>query len=277
MKNKLLLLGTALLVLMACPVFARDRKVAFPLRDALESDRVKKAVIEEVELYWGEQRQSEGILQHYGNFKAEQRTAILERTREEACEWALAGAIKKLQGAASRQKANAVVNITSALPFSPYRTSSDFDCAVGGFMVKVALRGDIVLLGPMSPETPKTVVQSNSDREQIIAVQKKLSDMGYITGEADGIVAQLQQFRKALARYQEDNGLRVTGEPDAETVEMLLSTGTTAKMGVADGISNQDAGSRNFNRLYKLYKDGAITEEEYTLLKEKALEKYSPQ
>ncbi|HEU5314463.1 MAG TPA: peptidoglycan-binding protein, partial [Candidatus Udaeobacter sp.] len=53
----------------------------------------------------------------------------------------------------------------------------------------------------------------------VSAVQSELAKLGYYDGEIDGTLG--DETEAALARYQEDRGLSVTGTVDAATLQSL--------------------------------------------------------
>lgn len=65
------------------------------------------------------------------------------------------------------------------------------------------------------------VAKGKGNPDQVIAkAQQKLSLLGYDPGTADGISG--EKTRNAIRKFQEDNGIPVTGETDKQTMEMLL-------------------------------------------------------
>jgi Putative peptidoglycan binding domain len=58
-----------------------------------------------------------------------------------------------------------------------------------------------------------------TNNSTVSAVQSKLAKLGYYNGEIDGTLG--DQTEAALARYQEDNDLSVTGTMDAATLQSL--------------------------------------------------------
>ena len=50
-------------------------------------------------------------------------------------------------------------------------------------------------------------------------IQKKLIDLGFLAGKADGVMG--KNSIEALKKFQQANGLAVTGKPDSETVARL--------------------------------------------------------
>jgi hypothetical protein len=59
----------------------------------------------------------------------------------------------------------------------------------------------------------------NADNSTVSAVQSELAKLGYYNGEIDGSLG--EQTEAALARYQEDRDLSVTGTVDAATLQSL--------------------------------------------------------
>lgn len=68
-------------------------------------------------------------------------------------------------------------------------------------------------------EQTKALILETGDRS-VRAAQAKLIELGYLTGEADGILGAATYG--ALGVYQRDNGLEVTGELDEATLDLLL-------------------------------------------------------
>jgi peptidoglycan hydrolase-like protein with peptidoglycan-binding domain len=73
--------------------------------------------------------------------------------------------------------------------------------------------------GVLAVAAALSFVASVSADENVRAVQVKLRDGGFYSGEIDG--AYSSQFAAALTRYQIRNGLLITGQLDAETSKAL--------------------------------------------------------
>lgn len=78
-----------------------------------------------------------------------------------------------------------------------------------------------------TPATPSASPASPTHKkvkrdEELLKVQKALSEMGYVPGVADGIYG--KKTKAALEKFQEENGLAVTGKADTATKEILLDT-----------------------------------------------------
>lgn len=124
---------------------AADTLVQLPIADALNNLAIKSELSENVQLFWGDQKYPEPQ-QVFGEYKTSQRTNALGKSREDACQWALASSIKQLQARAHREGANAVVNIKSNIKNAEQSSASEYDCLAGRVMVNVALKGTVVKL-----------------------------------------------------------------------------------------------------------------------------------
>ena len=74
----------------------------------------------------------------------------------------------------------------------------------------------------------------------IFAEQRWLIALGYLDGEPDGVYG--PGCEKAVAKYQQDHGLEVTGVADSDLVRTLLETdtGTASAGGVTDDSSDDE-------------------------------------
>src|SRR5204863_3025775 len=80
--------------------------------------------------------------------------------------------------------------------------------------------------------------------DNVRAVQEKLRDGGFYSGEIDG--AYSSELAAALTRYQVRKGLAVTGQLDADTSEAL-----GAKPAVATSAASREQSSETWRRLRK--------------------------
>lgn len=145
MKTRITGLLCILIFGVAGLAIAADTLVTLPIGEALDDLEIKKEISEDIKLYWGEQDypKPETV---YGEFKTSQRTNAFGKSREDACQWALASSIKELQARARREGGNAVVNIKSNIQNREKSSETDFDCLSGTLMVNVALKGTVVKL-----------------------------------------------------------------------------------------------------------------------------------
>jgi hypothetical protein len=71
-------------------------------------------------------------------------TNASNKSDRDACEWVLQSNLIKLQADAKRVGANAVVNIVSYYDQHVRKDLNTYECRVGIFVARVALRGDLV-------------------------------------------------------------------------------------------------------------------------------------
>ena len=62
---------------------------------------------------------------------------------------------------------------------------------------------------------------ASTERMSMMDMQKKLVDSGYLRGKPDGVFG--KNTSDALKKFQEKNGLPITGKPDNETIAILSS------------------------------------------------------
>jgi S1-C subfamily serine protease len=66
---------------------------------------------------------------------------------------------------------------------------------------------------------PAAPAQGQAETTSVAAAQRALAALGYSPGAADGVIG--PRTRQAIAAFQRDNGLPVTGEPDRPTMAAL--------------------------------------------------------
>jgi len=104
--------------------------------------------------------------------------------------------------------------------------------AVGSSVENVAKRGKSDELGETKTEqfveANKTAMNSAFDaaigktlskKEMVIESQKRLKELGYKPGPADGIIG--NKTRESIAKYQQCNGLKITRTLDKNTLSSL--------------------------------------------------------
>ena len=77
------------------------------------------------------------------------------------------------------------------------------------------------------------------DRITVYRIQKKLKQLGYMSGLLSGHWE--NKTKRALKRFQQDNGLQVTGKVDDET---------KAKLGTSDEVINPSLSKQTTNPDY---------------------------
>lgn len=81
----------------------------------------------------------------------------------------------------------------------------------------------VLLFLPQKPAT-EALSRYGSQGDEVISIQSKLLELGYYTGQVDGIFGPLTQ--SAVIRYQKDYGLTADGIAGAKTMKSLgLSSG----------------------------------------------------
>ncbi|MEF2553950.1 peptidoglycan-binding domain-containing protein [Aurantimonas sp. A2-1-M11] len=76
------------------------------------------------------------------------------------------------------------------------------------------------------PATSEAVIERRLDKSGIRAIQSELNARGYDAGAPDGLDG--RQTRSAIAAFQRDNGLDVTGSPSLDLLDALTGAGTAS-------------------------------------------------
>ncbi len=145
MVRKIVLHCALVLSLTATSAFARDVEEKYSISEALNSDKVKSAIYDDVALYWGDQEHP-AVVQKFGRFSTSKRANSWGKSRYGACNWALASSIKALQDRAVREGGNALINISSNIKNHERSSATTYRCLAGRAMVNVALKGTVVTI-----------------------------------------------------------------------------------------------------------------------------------
>lgn len=145
--KKLLTTATLFLVFFAVTALAQaaDIQASYPIKNALENPKVSSQLNPDIKLYWGDQKHG-AVTNSLGEYKTSQRTNTFGKSRQQACQWALASAIKRLQGRAVKEGGNAVINIKSNIKNIESSSKDEYQCLAGRMLVNVALKGTVVKL-----------------------------------------------------------------------------------------------------------------------------------
>ena len=92
------------------------------------------------------------------------------------------------------------------------------------------------LLLPALAEPLDTELLVDMTADEVYALEKKLNKLGYLAGEYDGVFD--AETRSALQSFQQANGLEVTGEADATTLERLDSADALSRQGYLARFAN---------------------------------------
>ena len=144
MKRRTIIVIVVMSLITTC-AFAGDAIVQMKIKNALESAKVQSAIYNDIALYWGAQKHP-GIIKNFGEFQNSKRTNKIGKSQEEACQWALASAIKVLQERTRKEGGNAVIGIKSNIKNNEVSNADSYECLCGSMMVNVSLKGNVVTL-----------------------------------------------------------------------------------------------------------------------------------
>jgi len=115
------------------------------------------------------------------------------------------------------------------LAIAAYRKANGLD---GAGWDNEALRRHVILASRTVPPVPPVLPAQSAadDGQRILAVQKVLADLGYAPGRIDGRLG--SQTRAAIMRFEQDNGLKPTGE---------LSPALLRRLSAISGVSLEEA------------------------------------
>ena len=144
MKTKIIIFAV-IMSFITSAALAVDTLVQMNIKNALENSKVQGAIYNDIALYWGSQKHPK-VIKDFGEFKTSKRTNQLGKSRESACQWALAASIKVLQERARKEGGNAVISIKSNIKFNEVSSDVSYECLCGTMMVNVVLKGTVVKL-----------------------------------------------------------------------------------------------------------------------------------
>jgi hypothetical protein len=124
---------------------ARDDRMLFDIRQALDSPLGHDRFDETVAFYWGDQIYPPPM-QTFDIHTSERRAFAPTRTDDQACQVAFIEALAGLRDHAKEVGANAVVDIKSIYKNREFRSESQYECRAGYVVTGVALEGRMVKL-----------------------------------------------------------------------------------------------------------------------------------
>ncbi len=145
MKRKLLFLVPVFFCCFVTSSLAVDKTLKLSIQEALDDSKVQEVLNQDIAMYWGEQK-SPAVEKEYGEYKTSQRSNAFRKSKEDACRWALASALKIMQQRVSKEGGNALINLQSNIKNSPFSSDTEFECLAGSMMVNVAVKGTVVKL-----------------------------------------------------------------------------------------------------------------------------------
>jgi hypothetical protein len=146
MKARLIgLLLTGATLLAARPTSARDDRLKFSIKTALNHADTKSRLDPNIRLYFGDQKHP-NVAKDLGDVRTNQKTNATGKSDQEACDWVFLSALLKLEERAHQLQANAIIDIQSNYKNQPYSSEIEYECGAGTFVSGVALTGRLVKL-----------------------------------------------------------------------------------------------------------------------------------
>ncbi|NBI12296.1 excinuclease ABC subunit A [[Haemophilus] felis] len=137
--SKTLILATTAVILTACA--PRNTAHYLSIDEALKSLQAKEVLDPSVKLYFGKPAPGKVLVK---GAVTNPKTNALNKTDEQACQWAFLSAVKKFQERAKKEGATKVGNLVSYYKKKEYSSTSKYECHAGNSIAGVALKGDIV-------------------------------------------------------------------------------------------------------------------------------------
>ena len=94
---------------------------------------------------------------------------------------------------------------------------------------------------PVAEVKQDNTLQKGSKGDEVVKLQKRLNELGYSVGKADGDFG--NKTKAAIEQFQGDNGLDVTGIADEKTLELLYSEDAVSKQATNDDASTSEQDS----------------------------------
>jgi uncharacterized protein YbjQ (UPF0145 family) len=145
MKVFITVFMTAIVVLGAVNVEARDDHGMYSISEALNIEDAKQKLDKDIRFYFGDQSHPK-ITKNFGEFMSNKKTNAFNKTDERACQWNFLSAMISFQERAQRMGGNAVVNIRSYYKKNKISSQTEFECGSGTFVSGVTFLGDVVKL-----------------------------------------------------------------------------------------------------------------------------------
>jgi hypothetical protein len=133
------------LVAVATTATARDDRLHFPVKEAMEAPNAKAQLDGSVKFFWGNQKFPKPV-RSYGVVRTNKKTNFFNKTDKEGCEHAFLSALLAFQERAKRDGANAVVNIKSIYRKVEFVSDTEYECGAGNVTGGVSFSGELVQL-----------------------------------------------------------------------------------------------------------------------------------
>ena len=123
----------------SAPTQARDTRVHLDIAQAVAAGKADGTLDGSVQFYFKGMKTP--AAERLGAANTNKKTNAFGKPDEEACQWVMLSALKALQEAAKSRGANAVIDIESNFKRQVYTSATQYECAAGGLMAGVALKG----------------------------------------------------------------------------------------------------------------------------------------
>ncbi len=143
--KKSMVIAAAFSLCLGSSAYAKDVLQHHSIESARSNSVVEEVLSGPVSFYWGEQPHP-AVAKNLGTYKTSKRANGFAKASENSCAQALASALLVFLDRADKEGGNAVINLRSNIRNRPESSSTEYSCLVGGMMVNVALKGDVVLL-----------------------------------------------------------------------------------------------------------------------------------
>jgi len=137
--------ATAALMLCALPGLsqARDTTLYLPFEKVVQQMYNEGKLDKSLKFYLAGVQPRGKVTVLSPNATTNKKTNAFNKSDEEACEWALQGALLTMQDAARKVNANAVTNIVSYYKKNERKDATTYECHAGAFIGGVAIKGDL--------------------------------------------------------------------------------------------------------------------------------------
>ncbi|GAB2502250.1 hypothetical protein [Arenimonas alkanexedens] len=135
-----LILSFSLATLAAAPAHARDKRVQFDIASAIAAGKADGSLDGSVTFYF-EGQATPRLFAEFGPATTNRKTNAVGKSEQEACQWAMLGALVALQEAAKSRGADAVVGLRSNFKREVFSSPTHYECGAGRLMAGVALLG----------------------------------------------------------------------------------------------------------------------------------------
>jgi hypothetical protein len=132
-------------LLSARSTSARDDRLRFSIKTALNHADTKMRLDPNIRLYFGDQKHP-NVAQDLGDVRTNQKTNATGKQDQDACDWVFLSALIKLEDRAHQMQANAIIDIQSNYKNELFSSQTEYVCGAGTFIAGVALTGRLVKL-----------------------------------------------------------------------------------------------------------------------------------